>query len=197
MFGQCWHHLISVGWGCCRSLNVMAWLHGRRCMGFGASKVRFTKIILGMGSANERRRFLSTLLIGWAYTQYDPHVHWHTVGVISRTSKMGTFSVEDCCWWCMNLYLDRYIKSGLAIHTQGIFCKQISQSSIGIRAWTNSYIHLTRWPLAPGRSECDSKSVIFNLVLLIGIFRSSYDNRPPLPPPPPPPTMNATGSYWW
>ena len=32
--------------------------------------------------------------------------------------------------------------------------------------------------LAPGRSECDSKNVIFNLVLLIGIFRSSHDNAP-------------------
>ena len=30
--------------------------------------------------------------------------------------------------------------------------------------------------LAPGRSECNSKNVIFNLVLLIGIFRSSHDN---------------------
>ena len=43
-----------------------------------------------------------------------------------------------------------------------------------------------RWKinsLAPGRSECDSKDIISNLVLLIGIFRSSL--------------MNATGSYWW
>ena len=31
-------------------------------------------------------------------------------------------------------------------------------------------------PLAPGRSECHSKNVIFSLVLLIGIFRSSHDN---------------------
>ena len=30
--------------------------------------------------------------------------------------------------------------------------------------------------LAPGRSECDSKNVIFILVLLNGIFRSSHDN---------------------
>ena len=30
--------------------------------------------------------------------------------------------------------------------------------------------------LAPGRSEYDSKNVIFNLVLLIGIFKSSHDN---------------------
>ena len=30
--------------------------------------------------------------------------------------------------------------------------------------------------LAPGRSECDSKNVIFNLVSLIGNFGSSHDN---------------------
>ena len=43
--------------------------------------------------------------------------------------------------------------------------------------------HNKRWimicvinSLAPGRSECDSENVIFNLVLLIGIFRSSLDN---------------------
>ena len=30
--------------------------------------------------------------------------------------------------------------------------------------------------LAPGRSKCDSKNGIFNLVLLIGIFRSSHDD---------------------
>ena len=34
--------------------------------------------------------------------------------------------------------------------------------------WVNS--------LSPGRSGCDSKKGIFNLVLLIGIFRSSHDN---------------------
>ena len=36
------------------------------------------------------------------------------------------------------------------------------------RTWINS--------LAPGRSECDPKNVIFSLVLLTGIFRSSHDN---------------------
>ena len=30
--------------------------------------------------------------------------------------------------------------------------------------------------LSPGRSECDSKNGIFNLALVIGIFRSSHDN---------------------
>ena len=32
------------------------------------------------------------------------------------------------------------------------------------------------YSLAPGRSECDSKNIIFHLVLLIGIFSSSHDN---------------------
>ena len=32
--------------------------------------------------------------------------------------------------------------------------------------------------LAPGRSEYDPKNAIFNLVLLIGFFRSSNDNAP-------------------
>ena len=30
--------------------------------------------------------------------------------------------------------------------------------------------------LAPGRSWCDFENVIFNLALVIGIFKSSYDN---------------------
>ena len=30
--------------------------------------------------------------------------------------------------------------------------------------------------LAPGRSWCDFENAIFNLVLLIGVFKSSYDN---------------------
>ena len=34
--------------------------------------------------------------------------------------------------------------------------------------WINS--------LVPGRSECNSKNVIFSHVLLIGVFRSSHDN---------------------
>ena len=44
-----------------------------------------------------------------------------------------------------------------------------------ILSWTQPG-HLCFNSLAPGRSECDSKNVIFNLVLLIGIFRSSHDN---------------------
>ena len=37
--------------------------------------------------------------------------------------------------------------------------------------WVNS--------LACGRSECDSKNIMFNLVLMTGFFRSSHDNNTP------------------
>ena len=47
-----------------------------------------------------------------------------------------------------------------------LFC--IVQSIMSLYWFVNS--------LAPGRSECDSKNGIFNLDLLIGIFRSSHDN---------------------
>ena len=43
----------------------------------------------------------------------------------------------------------------------------------------NNLILVWQFPmnsLAPGRSECDSKNGIFNLVLLTGVFRSSHDN---------------------
>ena len=42
------------------------------------------------------------------------------------------------------------------------------QSSWSRQQWVNS--------LAPGRSQCDFENVIFNLALLIGVFKSSYDN---------------------
>ena len=42
-------------------------------------------------------------------------------------------------------------------------------------SWTGQWFWCFN-SLATGRSECDSKNVIFNLVLLIGIFRSSHDN---------------------
>ena len=46
--------------------------------------------------------------------------------------------------------------------------------------WCNADSWTTKSPqlnsLAPGRSEFEYKNVIFNLVLLIGIFRSSHDN---------------------
>ena len=45
--------------------------------------------------------------------------------------------------------------------------------------WSHSFCLKS---LAPGKSECDSKNVIFNLVLLIGIFRSSHGNALPWMP---------------
>ena len=54
-------------------------------------------------------------------------------------------------------------------HTAELFWKKL-----------NMYLLFTSFPdinsLAPGRSECDSKNGIFNLVLLIFVFISSHDN---------------------
>ena len=47
-----------------------------------------------------------------------------------------------------------------------VICSSLTPSQC--LCWLNS--------LAPGRSGCDSKNGIFNLVLLIGIFRLSRDN---------------------
>ena len=55
--------------------------------------------------------------------------------------------------------------------------QNISSHSIDLVCWSYSGFSTKRFnSLAPGRSEYDSKYVIFNLVLLIGIFRSSHDN---------------------
>ena len=47
-----------------------------------------------------------------------------------------------------------------------------------IRLTTHIWVTRPQWgnSLAPGRSEYDSKNVIFNLVLLIDIFRSSHNH---------------------
>ena len=45
--------------------------------------------------------------------------------------------------------------------------------------FNNLYVAHPQWQfnsLGPGRSECASKNLIFNLVLLLSIFRSSHDN---------------------
>ena len=48
---------------------------------------------------------------------------------------------------------------------------------LGIKAiWQEMHQSSSINSLSPGRSECDSKDVIFDLVLLIGIFRSSHFN---------------------
>ena len=45
-----------------------------------------------------------------------------------------------------------------------------------VGVWTSLNMWLVVNSLAPGRCDCNFKNVIFNLVLLIGIFRSFHDN---------------------
>ena len=73
------------------------------------------------------------------------------------------------------------------------FRKFTSLQLTEIDAWISNFMHGFLWnvishplqwqfsqttinSLVPGRSQCDLKTVIFNLALLIGIFKSSYDN---------------------
>ena len=48
-------------------------------------------------------------------------------------------------------------------------------STILYTSFHGTYTACFNW-LAPGKSQCDFKNVIFNLPLLIGIFKSFYDN---------------------
>ena len=54
-----------------------------------------------------------------------------------------------------------------------IYC-QTFEDRVPVEEWWNCMALFNS--LAPGRSGCDSKNGIFNLVLLIGIFRSFHDN---------------------
>ena len=63
------------------------------------------------------------------------------------------------------------------IFFQEYCCGIVIQYSDCIHIYIYVYIHnVCINSLAPGRSGFKFKSAIFNLVLLIGIFRSSYDN---------------------
>ena len=59
------------------------------CLGAG--------IILGMGSANERRRYTVTLaLIGWAHTQNDPCQYlWSSLKSIGKINILKSVSKAD------------------------------------------------------------------------------------------------------
>ena len=62
----------------------------------------------------------------------------------------------------------RWPRGSLTVGTHPPHDGGLPESTAGREGLLNS--------LAPGRSECESKNGIFNLVLLIGIFRSSRDN---------------------
>ena len=83
---------------------------------------------------------------------------------------------EPWPWW-----------SGLLTHTHTHICVSLSLDEITlpnvdlllVSIFGNASLRFcgnTINSFALGRSECDSRIVIFNLCLLIGIFRSSHDN---------------------
>ena len=79
-------------------------------------------------------------------------------------------------WWdhltCKYLYNgNSFISKTYIVKCQAI-CRH-SDGHVGV-----SYTGLKLNSLAPERPGCHFKTAIFNLVLLIGFFRSSYDNAP-------------------
>ena len=77
-----------------------------------------------------------------------------------KTRTYLSYSQYHGCWWPGDMR-----------------SQSISSHGIDLVCWDYSGFSTKRFnSLTPGRSEYDSKYVIFNLVLLIGIFRSSHDN---------------------
>ena len=88
---------------------------------------------------------------------------------------------KDICYWLPQLFFADFLFYTIDVDH---FWSAIH---IGM-AWIRNYIHIRLWgiinhpcpnsglvtSLAPGRSGCDSKNVIFSLVLLIGIFKFVY-----------------------
>ena len=64
--------------------------------------------------------------------------------------------------------------------TNDLYIRYVGKHNLLITGFRDSYQLISDQSggnsLAPGRSEFDSKNGIFNLVLLIGIFRSSHDS---------------------
>ena len=104
---------------------------------------------------------------------------------VGKQWRRRWFQVPSCSIWHQyyELHLTVFRDVWLLIHAlDTLFCHQSPVSSI----WLILYSILFWWclvvtqiwinSLAPGKSWCDFKNVIFNLALLIGIFKSSYDN---------------------
>ena len=90
--------------------------------------------------------------------------------MIFNTTRLNILRPEMSVEWLAILLRGHLRKIWYYIPEVTIACSR--NVIVKRKSWT--------WPseinsLAPGRSKCDFKNVIFNLALLIGIFKSSYD----------------------
>ena len=84
--------------------------------------------------------------------------------------KYHAFLSRKCIWKCDLQDVGHFVQTSM--------CKKyisIPASHMEIICHLNGYQETVN-SLAPGRTEWDSKNIIFNFVLLLGIFRSSNDN---------------------
>ena len=99
-------------------------------------------------------------------------MEWNMIHRIQCHFICNAFSVMDFWSWnqCSDFCLWDYIVCLLVQHFIQAWVKNNEKA-------TRNMTDLAEFnSLAPGRSECDFKNVIFNLVLQIGIFRFSHDN---------------------
>ena len=72
----------------------------------GVGEVHIAGIILDMGSANERERYIVTLsLIGWAHTKNYPCVSMQLGHITMRTSRIGMLSIYIYIYVQQRIYL--------------------------------------------------------------------------------------------
>ena len=118
-------------------------------------------------------------------------IHWHSSPVCKivfvYTLKVKTQYLTIQSFWCevWNIPFHMYLSKSLHKTLPKCLCLWSNHSATHFIG----YIIIFVWcidlmlgsccavnSLAPGKSGCDSKNGIFNLVLLIGIFRSFHNN---------------------
>ena len=91
------------------------------------------------------------------------------------TSVLITAVASYCCILSNIMVYSIIINTGGYLHTRPLHNRKYNRNlSLTWDYYTKSSLSFNS--LAPGRSKCDFKNVIFNPALLIGIFKSSYDN---------------------
>ena len=124
------------------------------------------------------KKDITPLLTHWSYV-FLPLTHLHNLSTNIPPNKHTTWLfITQLPWYCAKQSVD--MQQWEILLTNGMAIEHIESSS---EACQDGRMRLSLWlyyhcinSSAPGRPECDSKKLISNLVLLIGIFRSSHDN---------------------
>ena len=121
----------------------------------------------------------SVTMVGWADvpdSDWGDFRHLRAPDISSLNCFMGSFCIQHIVDFCLAITAYR-LKIKIILMSYHYVNAKHQKISIAFQG-----VHVIKFSLAifnslaPGRSYHDFKNVIFNLVLLIGIFKSSYDN---------------------